>query len=178
MLLDIRESLLIICDVQENNTPATVSPRIAINGAVSLLKAAVKLEIPYIITEISPKIFGRTLFDVRNIADTANILEKDTFSGLGNQFILDKIKLYNKKQVVLCGVETHINVLQTAVELKALGLEVFVALDACSAKDEINDKTAIYRMLAENIKPTSITNIIFEWLRKPSHPVYKELLFR
>ncbi len=178
MLIDIKESLLIISDVQEALTPMTISPRKVINGSALLLKAANLLEIPVIITELTPKILGRTIFDIKNIANTKDIFEKETFSALKNDAITEKIRKYNKKQLIICGVETHISVLQTAIDAKQNGYEVFVSTDACSAKEEIPENAIFYRMMSEGINIGFINNIITEWLGKPSHPAYKQLIFR
>ena len=117
MLISKDNSVLLIIDVQENLTPVQESPRGVINGCMTLLEVAGELDIPYIIAEQDHKVFGSTMIDLRNVMkkDTC-YYEKDTFSCCKNKKIKDAIKKTGKKQIVIAGLETHLCVLQTAID--------------------------------------------------------------
>ena len=71
----------------------------------------------------------------------------------------------SRPQIILCGLETHICILQTALALKALGKEVFVVEDATLSRSNLNHQNAIHRLRSEGIVITNVESVIFEWLR-------------
>ena len=119
MLMKRNESLLLVIDVQEHLAPVTDNPREVIDGSAKLVSVAGELKIPYIITEQYPKGLGQTMRDVRKAAgEEYHYFEKLEFSCLQNAEIMEQIKKSGKKQIIITGVETHICVLQTAIDLQ------------------------------------------------------------
>ena len=135
MLMKRDDSLLLIIDVQERLAPAMDSPREVITGCAKLIGVARRLGVPFIITEQYPKGLGPTMADLRQAAgDDAGYLSKTEFSCARNKEIMNNIKKSGKKQIIIAGIESHICVLQTALDLKELGYEVFVVSNACSSR--------------------------------------------
>ena len=130
MLMKRPDSLLLIVDVQERLAPAMDSPREVISGCGRLIGAAAELGIPFIIAEQNPAKLGQTMVDLRLAAGQgAKFYPKMEFSCAANPEIMNTIKVSGKKQIIIAGVEAHICVLQTALELHAQGYEVFVVSD-------------------------------------------------
>lgn len=88
---------------------------------------------------------------------------------------MEKIRAIGKKQIVIAGIEEHICVLQTAVELKENGFDVFIVTDASASRSVENEKAALRRFKQENIYLTSIEMVLFEWLRKAGSPEFKDI---
>ena len=81
----------------------------------------------------------------------------------------------NKKQIVIAGVEEHICVLQTAVELKEAGYDVFVVTDASGSRSPENERIAVQRLKQEGVFLAGVEMVLFEWLRKAGSPEFKDI---
>ena len=175
MLIDKNESCLLIIDVQERLVPVMAEPRKVIDGCARLIRGAGLLNIPVIVTEQYPKGLGETIFDVREAASKDSFFAKTSFSAVSEPGFLDRLNALSKKQVVLAGVEAHVCVFQTGVELMENGFDVFFVADASSSRTAENEKTARRRFSAEGIPVVSIEMVLFEWLRKSGTPEFKEI---
>ena len=176
MLMKRNESLLLVIDVQEHLAPVTDNPREVIDGSAKLVSVAGELKIPYIITEQYPKGLGQTMIDVRKAAgEEYHYFEKLEFSCLQNAEIMEQIKKSGKKQIIITGVETHICVLQTAIDLQKAGYDVFVVSNACSARDPLQNIIAFQRLLRNGVDVVSTEIVIFEWLEKAGTEEFKSI---
>ncbi len=176
MLMNKDNSLLLIIDVQERLVTAMDSPREVINCCAKLVSVAKRLNIPFLITEQYPKGLGQTIVDVRQAAGPdAGYFEKLEFSVMRNEKIAAAVKNSGKKQVVIAGVETHICVLQTAMELAEQGYAVFVVSNACSSRENLQHAFALQRMARNGIDVVSSEMVIFEWLEKAGTEEFKEI---
>lgn len=176
MLMNRNDSLLLIIDVQEHLAPAQESPRDVINGCAALLDIAKKLNVPFIVAEQNHKSFGPTMIDLRIIlGDDVNYHEKDTFSCYKNAEIREAIEKSGKKQIVVAGLETHICILQTALDLRKAGFEVFVVADACSSRNGMQSALGVQRMLQNDIDVVTVEMTMFEWLEKSGTSVFQEI---
>ena len=179
MLMKKNDSLLLIIDVQEHLAPAQESPRDVINGCAALLDIAKKLNIPYIVAEQNHASFGPTMIDLRIIlGDEMQYLEKDTFSCFKNEEIRKTIENSGKRQIVIAGLETHLCVLQTALDLHRAGYEVFVIADACSSRNGMQSALGIQRLLRNNVDVATVEMAIFEWLENSRSPEFREVWSR
>lgn len=177
-LCDSTNSLLLIIDMQERLSaamPKNILQTISTNTQI-LSQAANLLNIPVIISEQYPKGLGSTLSEISAcLPENSQTLEKICFSCASNKEILNKIEHFNKKQLVITGMEAHICVSQTAIELQQLGYQVFIAADAVCSRTKQNYKNALQRMQQANCIITNIESICFEWLRDASHNQFKTI---
>lgn len=174
-LLDSENSLLLVIDIQDRLV-AALDKDIIVTRVGKLLDAANILNIPSIISEQYPNGLGHTVEQISGkIKDGTPIIEKCSFSLLQEQGVLEKIKSYGKKQIIICGIETHICVHQTAAELLDAGFEVVVAKDACASRSKYEFKQGIDAMSANGAKISCVEIILFEWLRTAKHPKFKEI---
>ena len=88
---------------------------------------------------------------------------------------INEIKKFNKKQILLCGIETHICVLQTAIELISNGYDVYIFKDASSSRSEFEHKSGLDLLQQYGAKIISTEIAIFQWLRTSKHPHFKEI---
>ncbi len=176
MLMDRDNSLLLIIDVQERLAPVMDSPREVINNTAKLLAVAKRLNIPFIITEQYPKGLGATMVDLRQIADDKkNYYEKLEFSCAKNEEIFKEVETSGKKQIIIAGIETHICITQTALDLKSRGYDVFVVSNACSSRDALQNVLGLQRMSKNGIDIVSSEMVFFEWLEKAGSEEFKEI---
>ena len=173
---NIEDSSLIIIDVQEkltNAIPDKVIKRLRKNTAI-LLNAANELNVPVITTVQYPKGLGKTeAFIKENLASSTMTFEKTCFSCLGADGFKDHLTLLNKKQIILAGVEAHICIFQSAVELKLAGFDVYVVIDAIASRDFTSYESALTRLKQANISLLNTESVLFEWLRDASHEKFK-----
>lgn len=167
------DSLLVIIDVQEKLVNAltldTITKKVSI-----LAETANILNIPTIITEQYPKGLGNTVEAVKSkVNPKIEILEKTTFSALNA--IKKPLDKYNKKQIILCGIEMHICVLQTALHLIEQGYEVFIVKDACASRDLEEILVATERLKQNNATIMTLEMAVFELLGSSNHPNFKEI---
>lgn len=174
-MLDKDTSLLLIIDVQDRLISA-LDKDVVVNKTAILAKAAKILNIPVIATEQYPKGLGTTVFSVKNnLAENTPIIEKTAFSAVKADGFLEILKSFEKKQIVICGIETHVCVHQTAADLIKEGFDVYVAKDACASRTKYEFKAGIERMQANGAKISCVEIILFEWLRNAKDPNFKEV---
>lgn len=174
-MLDRKESLLLIIDVQEKLVNS-LDKDVVVGRTATLAKAAKIMEIPTIVTQQYSKGLGQTVEPVKKcLADDTLTVEKSAFSVLREPGFMDKLKSLGKKQVVICGIETHICVHQTAAELLAEGYEVYVVKDACASRKKYEFKQGIERMQENGAKISCLEIVLFEWLRSSKNPHFKDV---
>ena len=88
---------------------------------------------------------------------------------------MEKFAALGRRQVVVAGIEMHVCVMQTALDLKEKGYEVFVVVDACGSRFAINEDTAKQRMIAAGIALVTMEMVIFEWLERSGTPEFKDI---
>lgn len=176
MLMKKDDSLLLIIDVQENLAPAQENPRVVINGCAALLDMAKKLNVPFIVAEQDRKKFGPTMIDLRNVmGDTVEYFEKDTFSCYKNDEIRQAVEKSGKKQIVIAGLETHLCVLQTAIDFREAGYEVFVVSDSSSSRNGLQNALGIQRMLRNGVDIVTVEMVVFEWLENSQNSEFQQV---
>ncbi len=171
------ESQLLLVDVQERLAAAMPEAARArmLRAAGLLLEAAARLAIPVHATEQYPQGLGPTVAALAAKLPAARTLEKTAFSCCAAEGFADAIAATGRRQVVLAGMETHICVLQTALELHALGYHVFVVEDAVCSRIEAHAANGLQRLRAAGVTVTNSESVLFEWLRDSRHEHFKAL---
>jgi len=175
MLLERDRSCLLIVDVQERLTPVMSDPRRVLHNCVLLMRAAQRLGVPILVSEQYPKGLGPTMVDLRPSLPEAGALPKLHFSAAADQAILAKLQGFGRGQVVIAGIETHVCVLQSAIDLKAKGFEVMVAADACASRRIESEQMGWSRMRQCGVELLSVEMVLFEWMHQAGTPEFKEL---
>lgn len=174
-MLNNEDSLLLIIDVQERLV-SMLDKNVVVNRTATLAKAANILGIPIIATQQYSKGLGLIVEPVKqNFAPNTTIFEKSAFSAVQESGFLDSLKSFNKKQIVICGIETHVCVHQTAADLITEGFEVYVVKDACASRRKYEFKQGIERMQANGAKISCLEIALFEWLKSAKNPHFREV---
>ncbi len=174
-ILNIEDSLLLIIDVQERLVSA-LDKDVVVRRASTLVNAAKILNIPTIVTQQYSKGLGKTVENItQNLSHDSKIFEKTAFSALQEPEISKTIKNYNKKQIIISGIETHVCVHQTVADLLSEGYEVHVVKDACASRNKYEFKQGIDRIQENGAKITCLEIVLFEWIKDAKHPNFKEI---
>jgi nicotinamidase-related amidase len=172
--LDRGRAALAVIDVQEAFRPAVLDfERVTANIGV-LVQGARILGLPVLVTEQYPKGLGDTVPEVAQHLAGVPRLEKTSFSALaadGFPAALDE----DRDQVVLCGIEAHVCVNQTAEDLLADGREVHVVADAVTSRTAENRELGVHKMERSGAVLTSVETALFELLREAGTPEFKEI---
>jgi nicotinamidase-related amidase len=168
-MLDRDRAALVVVDVQEAFRPAVVGfERVAENAGV-LIEGARTLGVPVIVTEQYPKGLGHTVPEVAAHLDGGDPIEKVCFSAAR----ADDFDLAGRDQVLLCGIESHVCVSQTAHDLLDRGVEVHVARDAVSSRSEENRELGLHKMEQAGAVVTSVEAALFELVGTAGTPEFK-----
>ena len=171
MLIEKDKSSLVIIDVQEKLVSVMPKPHIFIDNIIKLQKAANIFKIPVTISEQYPKGLGKTI-DAIKTHKYKSIIEKTNFSITGEGFC------FEGQHIIICGVEAHVCVLQTVIDLAENDKKkkVYVVQDAISSRYEKDYLSALSRMdKFTNIEIVSCEMVIFEWLRKSRTKEFKTI---
>ena len=159
-------SALLVIDFQEK-LAALIAERHRIEANLGRLVCAARLlSVPVLATEQYPQGLGPTTAGLRRWLEEP--LQKLAFSCCGEPVVRERIASVRRRQWVLVGIETHICVAQTALELTALPEveEVYVVADACGARRELDHTTALARLRHAGVHVTTAEAVLFEWLRR------------
>lgn len=177
-LLDVNNSLLLIVDMQ-TRLLAAMKPQLAkamLDNSVKLLTAANLLKAPVLLTEQYPKGLGVTADSLTDsLPKNAQSFEKTAFSCCGSAAFNQALAASGRKQVIVVGQETHVCVLQTAIELYEQGFQVYVVEDAVCSRQEQHKANALQRLQALGICVTNHESVLFEWLRDAKHAEFKAI---
>ena len=175
MLLDREKSGLILVDVQEKLTPHVLNPEGLVARCQWLIRLANDLHVPVIVSEQYPKGLGNTVVPLKELTQDIPSIDKVHFSCYREPLFVNKWQELNRNQVVIAGIETHVCVLQTAMDLKHTGVKVFVVVDAVSSRHEMDHKYGLKRMKQEGIHLVTSEMVFFEWVKQAGTPAFKAL---
>lgn len=175
MLLNLSKSCLLIIDVQEKLTPLVLNHERLVQNCQWLLRLAHELDVPIHVTEQYPKGLSRTVAPILHEPVSATYTEKVFFSCASEPECLKALNHKGHEEFILAGIETHVCVMQTAIELQAMGKKVYVVVDAVSTRHEIDHRYGLKRMKAAGITLVTKEMVFFEWLRCAGTAHFKEL---
>jgi nicotinamidase-related amidase len=168
--LDPKRAALVVVDVQEGFRPAIPGFERIAAATSTLIRGAEAIGIPVVATEQYPKGLGETVPEVaESLPDGVEPLEKLDFAASE----ADGFDLDGRDQVVLCGVETHVCVNQTALDLIGQGIEVHVAEDAVGSRFEENKRIGLNKMEQAGAVMSSVETALFELLRRAGSDEFK-----
>jgi nicotinamidase-related amidase len=175
MLIDRSRSRMLLVDMQTGLVPAMAAGEDATKACAVLLQAAQAVAVPIVVSEQYPKGLGRTVPELARLAEAGRFFEKVEFSCQANSELQAALMADGRSQIVVAGIEAHVCVLQTALDLRAAGYEVFVVADAISSRQADSRTVAIQRMAGSGIDIVTTEMVLFEWLRTAAAAEFKAL---
>lgn len=197
MLLDAGDSQLLVIDFQERLMPAIHEGQAVLDRGICLVRAASLLDVPVLATEQAPDRLGGTVPSIASCLDEAGaqVLSKVHFSACADGLLealrptpavrgnarslpkhLQKVAPAPARgTVVVAGCETHVCVLQTALDLLEEDFDVFVVTDACGSRRERDRDAALDRLAGAGAELVTFEMVAFEWMRHAQHARFREV---
>ncbi|OEF96203.1 hydrolase [Desulfuribacillus alkaliarsenatis] len=175
-MLDKDNTVLVVVDVQGKLAQSMFDKENLFINLQKLIKGAQILEIPIIVVEQYPEGLGATVDEVKGLFADWQPIEKHCYSCCENEDFINRLLAVNKNQVLLAGIETHICIYQTAVDLLSKNFDVEVVIDAVSSRTEANKNAGIEKIVSLGASFTTVEMALFELLKVSKGDKFKELL--
>lgn len=172
------DSALVIVDIQERLAVVMSEREKVIRNTLHLMEAAKLLQLPVIVTEQYPQGLGPTVSEIREALPSYEPIEKLTFSCCGEPGFMKALESTGKKKIILCGMETHVCVLQTCIGSLREGYTVHAASDAICSRSKENFKTGIQFMRDAGAVITGTETVLFQLLERAGTEEFKALTKR
>jgi nicotinamidase-related amidase len=176
--LEAEQCALLVVDIQSKLLPPIWERERLIRNSQLLIRLAGVLKIPAIVSTQYAKGLGNTVPEIASLLPDATPIDKTMFSCFGSDVFCTMLKRLpgQRTTVLLCGMETHICIMQTALSALREGYVVHVASDAVSSRTEWNWRVGLERMRAAGAVISSAEMMMYELLRSSGSPEFKELL--
>ena len=174
MLLERDRSQLLMVDIQERLLPAMSDPGTVVKNGGRLLEAARTLAVPVTVSEQYPAGLGRTVPELANLAPANAVHEKVEFSCFANPALRAALSSEGR-QTVIFGIEAHVCVLQTAIEMAMASHDVTIVVDAVGSRVAESKEIALRRMQDAGVSVATTEMVLFEWLRRAGTPEFKTI---
>jgi len=174
-MLNSQDCCLIVIDVQGKLAQLMHNTESLFRNIQILIKAFKILELPIIWTQQVPEALGPTIASIAELLKDIKPLNKASFSCCGRHDFVDALQQNSRKQVILCGIETHICIYQTALDLYRQHYTVQVVADAVSSRTLQNKNVAMQKMQSVGIEMTTTEMALFEIVKTADHPKFKQI---
>ena len=175
-MLTQENAVLVVVDVQGKLASLMYRRDLLYENVIRMIKGAGVLNVPVIWTEQLPDKLGDTVPPIREALKGLQPLVKKTFSCCGDSAFLKQLGSLNRKQILLTGIETHVCVYQTALDLLQSGYEVYLVRDAVSSRIEENYHLGVARIREAGAKLTSVEMSLFEMLQVAEGDQFKQII--
>jgi nicotinamidase-related amidase len=194
------DAALVVIDMQEKLTPAMHEMHNLIHHVEVLVRGCALLDVPVLFTQQYTKGLGETIAPIRNAyvesasGTNENVkyaiddqlmpplggvsfshIEKNSFSAMDEPAFVSALESAARREVILCGVESHVCVMQSAQDLHALGYTVRVAADATASRRTFDYEFACSRMAREGITVTTSEALLFDLMKNSKHPAFRQI---
>lgn len=173
LLMNRFDTAVIVVDVQEKLLPHIADGDEMVFNIERILEAANEIQLPVFVSEQYPKGLGHTVSDFGILLDSFPVYEKSMFSIRECEQLWEQLQQRKIKNVLLVGIETHVCVFQSAMDLLANGYDVFVCIDAVGSRHEEDYMTAMQRMETSGVTLVTTEMALFEWCEKAGTPEFK-----
>jgi nicotinamidase-related amidase len=169
-MLNRLEAVLVIVDIQEKLFRVMKRQESLIGNTIKLIQGFQALDIPILVTEQIPAKIGPTIPEISEKLAGVSPVAKESFSCWGEPAFRSRLESLNRRQVVLTGIECHVCVYQTALDLMANGYSVHPVTDTVSSRTSANRKIGLSSMKSAGAHLTSTEMVLFELLRTAACP--------
>jgi len=175
-MLEIQNSCLVVVDVQGKLAQLMHDKDVLFRNIQILIHAAHILDIPILWCQQCPNALGPTIPEIAQLLADHEPINKSAFSCCGVEDFNSELNKSARNQILLCGIETHVCIYQTAIDLLRKGFEVNVIADAVSSRALENKQIALQRMAVENANLYCTEMALFELLRTAEHPRFRDIV--
>lgn len=174
MALTTENTLILVIDIQERLMPVLHEASVFTDACRRLLHGAELLQLPVILTEQYPKGLGQTLSEIRLVAKDAPVFEKTRFSAY-TEAVQVALKDKQPENMIVIGCETHICVLQTVLDLRQAGYQVYLPQECVTSRTLINKNNGLNQAQQAGAIISNIESLLFQILQDAKHPQFKAI---
>jgi nicotinamidase-related amidase len=175
-MLKTENAALVIVDIQGNLAHTMHGKELLFKNVQKLIKGIQVLGIPILWLEQNPQRLGPTIPEIADLLSNIQPISKMSFSGCQNDRFMEALKALNRNQVLIAGIESHICVYQSSVDLVNLGYEVQVVTDAVSSRNLENKDIGLQKIKDSGATLTSVETALFELLKVAGGEQFKDIL--
>ncbi|MGO4886967.1 hydrolase [Anaerobacillus sp. MEB173] len=176
MRLDKEKAALVVVDVQGKLAHMVYEQEILFENIRKLILGSKLFNMPIIWVEQYPEGLGSTVQEIAELLEGMEPIKKMTFSSCGSEEFCEKLSKINRNQLLVVGIEAHVCVYQTVMDLLQLNYHVELITDGVSSRTYENKKTAIDRLKAAGANLTSTELALFDLMKTAEGPTFKEML--
>ncbi|MBE0491702.1 MAG: hydrolase [Sulfurospirillum sp.] len=167
------QTQVLMVDIQEKLVPHMSNPKRLLENCAKLIKGLQLLELPFILNEQYPKGIGKTQGSLQELVGSSEAYEKFTFSCCQTQSTMDAICAMDKKFVIVFGIEAHVCVMQSVLDLLEAGFIPVVVCDCVDSRKPSDTDFALKRMIQAGAVPTTLESLLFELCVSAKNPIFK-----
>jgi nicotinamidase-related amidase len=175
MMLNPDNTVLIVIDIQDRLFPAMYDRERLLKNLQKLIKGIRVFDIPVILTEQYPAGLGPTLPEITGLLPDVKPIDKFCFSCCDEERFQEELESLKREQVLIAGIEAHVCVYQTAMDLLGKGYQVQVVVDGISSRDAENKEVCLTKMTNAGISPTTTEMALFELLKIAKGDKFKQI---
>ncbi|MEI6275649.1 MAG: hydrolase [Prolixibacteraceae bacterium] len=169
------ECTALIIDIQEKLYPVMAEKEALVTNCIKLLQGFAALNIPTIFSQQYTKGLGATIPEISSLYPSFSYIEKQSFSCMDEPDCVHLLEQTGKSIVLICGIESHVCVLQTAIDLQEKGYQPVVISDCISSRNLTEKQIALNRFSQEGIRISTVESILFELTRSASAAEFKAI---
>ncbi|KPH94692.1 isochorismatase [Pseudoalteromonas porphyrae] len=170
------QSVLLVVDIQEKLRPAMLHYQTVVDVTSQLIQAAQLHSIPIVFTQQYKQGLGDTEQQLKTLAPNGNYFDKSHFSACLEPNFIPLMKKYNRPQIIVVGMEAHVCVLQTCLDLIAHGFDIFILLDGVSSRNDLHRDLAVEQLRQAGAVISCAESVIFQWTEVAATPLFKKIL--
>lgn len=171
----LEDAQLVVVDVQGKLARLMHDSDAMIRAQQVMIKGCRILDVPVVWAEQLPEKLGATVDELQEVLDELSPCAKSSFGCMGDETLRKRIQENGRGQILLCGIETHVCVWQTAASLLADGYRVHLIADATSSRNVFNRDIAIRRMARAGVHLSNVEMALFELMQNAEHPKFREI---
>lgn len=175
MLIKAENCCALVVDIQQKLLPHMHQHQQLLNNALLLIEGLQLLEVPIILNEQYPKGLGASAPPISALLNNTTPYEKVSFSCCGNAPTKQKIDSLGKTHAIVFGIESHVCVMQTCLELLGMAITPIVVSDCMSSRKEHDHQTALLRLVEQGAIPATYESLLFELCQSAKHPQFKQI---
>lgn len=175
-MLEIENVVLLIVDIQGKLAHLMDKKELLFKNVQKLIKGIRTLGIPILWVEQNPQGLGSTIPEIKALLSDIHPISKMSFSSCRNDRFLQSLNALSRKQILISGIEAHICIYQTAIDLVDIGYEVQVVTDAVSSRSPENKEIGLQRMRDFGVSLTSVETALFELLKVAEGEQFREII--
>ncbi len=169
------KAVIVVVDIQERLLPAMKNSADVTKKAAMLIEGGRILDVPILVTEQYPKGLGNTVAEIKEALGDFQPIEKTSFSIMGEPNFVEALKELNREDIIICGIESHVCVEQSALDFINQGYRVYIMEDAIGSRSNIDKKYAGRRMVEAGCVGTTVEAALFEMVGDAKDPCFKAI---